>query len=85
MRIASRSTRPRPIEVPDPIAVALGSYLASFELVFGCFDFALTGNGDVPEHWTWIECNPNGQWGWLPDAPEITDAFADILQKGSAL
>ncbi|MFG1685822.1 ATP-grasp ribosomal peptide maturase [Nonomuraea sp. NPDC049269] len=74
-----------PIEIPDPIAAALGSYLASFELVFGCFDFALTGNGDVPEHWIWVECNPNGQWGWLPDAPEITDAFADILQKGSAL
>ncbi|MEU6719060.1 ATP-grasp ribosomal peptide maturase [Nonomuraea sp. NPDC046802] len=73
------------IEVPDSIAVALSSYLASFDLVFGCFDFALTGNGDVPEHWTWIECNPNGQWGWLPDAPEITEAFADILQKGSAL
>jgi hypothetical protein len=26
-----------------------------------------------------IECNPNGQWGWLPDADDITAAFADIL------
>ncbi|MFD4994827.1 hypothetical protein [Streptomyces buecherae] len=26
-----------------------------------------------------IECNPNGQWGWLPDAPAIAEAFADIL------
>lgn len=26
-----------------------------------------------------IECNPNGQWGWLPDAEDITEAFADLL------
>ncbi|MGW4021520.1 hypothetical protein [Streptomyces sp. NPDC005009] len=58
---------------------ALHSYLASFGLVFGCFDFALTGDGDDPEHWTAIECNPNGQWGWLPDAEDITEAFADLL------
>lgn len=29
-----------------------------------------------------LECNPNGQWGWLPDAEEITEAFADVLQEG---
>ncbi|MFJ3039213.1 MvdC/MvdD family ATP grasp protein [Streptomyces tendae] len=48
-------------------------------LVFGCFDFALTGDGSSPDDWWAIECNPNGQWGWLPDAPAITGAFADIL------
>lgn len=68
-----------PIAVPAPIEAALHRYLASFGLVFGCFDFALTGDGDDPEHWTAIECNPNGQWGWLPDALAITEAFADIL------
>ncbi|MFJ3931302.1 hypothetical protein, partial [Streptomyces sp. NPDC090029] len=30
------------------------------------------------------ECNPNGQWGWLPDAPAITTAFADILTRKEA-
>lgn len=45
------------------------------------FAFALTGDGDAPEHWTAIECNPNGQWGWLPDAQAITNAFADILSR----
>ncbi|MGX1853078.1 ATP-grasp ribosomal peptide maturase, partial [Streptomyces sp. NPDC055299] len=70
-----------PIVVPAPIETALHRYLASFGLVFGCFDFALTGNGDAPEHWTAIECNPNGQWGWLPDSPTITTAFADILSR----
>ncbi|MET9694667.1 ATP-grasp ribosomal peptide maturase [Streptomyces sp. NPDC006514] len=70
-----------PIDVPDPIAAAARDYLASFGLVFGCFDFALTGDGDQAEHWTAIECNPNGQWGWLPDAPAITEAFAEILTQ----
>ncbi|MFI9718224.1 ATP-grasp ribosomal peptide maturase [Streptomyces sp. NPDC052396] len=74
-----------PITVPPRIETALHTYLASFGLVFGCFDFALTGQGDDPEHWTAIECNPNGQWGWLPDAPAITEAFADILNvKGGS-
>ncbi|MFE9254119.1 ATP-grasp ribosomal peptide maturase [Streptomyces sp. NPDC006879] len=73
-----------PIAVPAPIEAALHSYLASFGLVFGCFDFALTGDGHAPEHWTAIECNPNGQWGWLPDAPAITTAFADILNRKEA-
>ncbi|MEU1407982.1 ATP-grasp ribosomal peptide maturase [Streptomyces sp. NPDC005728] len=70
-----------PIAVPGPIEAALHSYLASFGLVFGCFDFALTGDGDEPGDWWAIECNPNGQWGWLPDAPAITTAFADILTR----
>ncbi|MGN5636851.1 ATP-grasp ribosomal peptide maturase [Streptomyces sp. AC154] len=73
-----------PITVPASIKAALHSYLASFGLVFGCFDFALTGDGHAPEHWTAIECNSNGQWGWLPDAPTITEAIADILSRKEA-
>jgi ATP-grasp ribosomal peptide maturase len=68
-----------PIAVPAAIEAALRAYLESFGLVFGCFDFALTGDGDDPEDWWAIECNPNGQWGWLPDAAHIAEAFADIL------
>lgn len=74
-----------PIAVPTVIEAALHRYLASFGLVFGCFDFALTGDGDDPEEWWAIECNPNGQWGWLPDAQAITEAFADALtMRGKA-
>ncbi|MEV4010999.1 hypothetical protein AB0J35_10905 [Nonomuraea angiospora] len=34
--------------------------------------------------WTFIECNPNGQWGWLPDSDAIAAAFADTLLGGLA-
>ncbi|MGP3941946.1 ATP-grasp ribosomal peptide maturase [Streptomyces sp. 6N106] len=68
-----------PIAVPAPVETALHHYLSAFGLVFGCFDFALTGDGDSTADWVFIECNPNGQWGWLPDADAITTAFADTL------
>lgn len=68
-----------PLAVPEPIASALRAYLAAFRLVFGCFDFALTGPADNPNSWIWLECNPNGQWGWLPDADLVAEAFADVL------
>ncbi|MEU2378177.1 ATP-grasp ribosomal peptide maturase [Streptomyces misionensis] len=75
-----------PVAVPEPVRTALHGYLSSSGLVFGCFDFALTGPADEPGNWWAIECNPNGQWGWLPDAPAIAEAFADILttQEGTA-
>jgi ATP-grasp ribosomal peptide maturase len=75
--------RHAPIAVPAAIEDALHSYLNAFGLVFGCFDFALTGDGDIPQDWVFIECNPNGQWGWLPDAADITTAFADILSTST--
>ncbi|MCX4740913.1 ATP-grasp ribosomal peptide maturase [Streptomyces antibioticus] len=72
-----------PIAVPAPVEAALHRYLAAFDLVFGCFDFALTGDGDAADDWVFIECNPNGQWGWLPDVGDITTAFADILSRAT--
>jgi ATP-grasp ribosomal peptide maturase len=71
-----------PIEVPAEHQARLRAYLEHFGLVFGCFDFALTGDGTRVEDWIWIECNPNGQWGWLPDRDEIADAFATALTEG---
>ncbi|WP_052849275.1 ATP-grasp ribosomal peptide maturase [Streptomyces avicenniae] len=69
------------VRLPPSIETALFHYLAAFDLVFGCFDFALTGPADDPGHWIWIECNPNGQWGWLPEATDIAEAFADVLME----
>ncbi|MFD9059177.1 ATP-grasp ribosomal peptide maturase [Streptomyces albidoflavus] len=72
-----------PMCVPMSVETALHSYLAAFGLVFGCFDFALTGEGDRLEDWVFIECNPNGQWGWLPDADAIAESFAEILSTST--
>ncbi|WP_327108015.1 ATP-grasp ribosomal peptide maturase [Nonomuraea glycinis] len=70
-----------PIEVPEAIREALYTYLAHFGLEFGCFDFAIE-ESRAGEIWTFIECNPNGQWGWLPDCDAIAHAFADVLLEG---
>ncbi|TDD18923.1 ATP-grasp ribosomal peptide maturase [Nonomuraea diastatica] len=70
-----------PIEVPAPIKVAMRFYLRRFALAFGCFDFALTGSGTDRQR-TFLGCNPNGQWAWLPDAPAIAAALADTLLEG---
>ncbi|MFD0884639.1 ATP-grasp ribosomal peptide maturase [Streptosporangium algeriense] len=72
-----------PIDVPERIREALYAYLDHFGLVFGCFDFALeTVDGQSSEGWIFIECNPNGQWAWLPDANAMAHAFADAILKG---
>ncbi|MGA5703466.1 ATP-grasp ribosomal peptide maturase [Peterkaempfera bronchialis] len=76
--------RHTPAAVPDPVRVLLHAYLRCFGLVFGCFDFALSGPEQLAESWTWIECNPNGQWAWLPDADGIAGAFAEVLMEGGA-
>ncbi|MDP9870224.1 MULTISPECIES: ATP-grasp ribosomal peptide maturase [Streptosporangium] len=67
-----------PIDVSESIKGALHAYLAVFGLVFGCFDFALDAAGG----WTFIECNPNGQWAWLPDADAMAHAFAELILEG---
>lgn len=72
----------RVIDLPAALEDALLSYLEHCGLVFGCFDLAIDDAGE----YTWIELNPNGQWGWLEtkaDVP-ITAAFADLLEQGIA-
>ncbi|MET7328019.1 ATP-grasp ribosomal peptide maturase [Nonomuraea sp. NPDC005650] len=72
------------IEVPEAIRKAIHAYLNMFGLEFGCFDFGLEGGIDdqSTESWTFIECNPNGQWGWLPNSDSIARAFAHVLLEG---
>jgi len=68
------------IEVPASVRRAVTSYLPAMGLVFGAFDFAVSRSGE----WYFLECNPNGQWAWLP--PYIVDpvaqALADQLERG---
>ncbi|MEV8322922.1 ATP-grasp ribosomal peptide maturase [Kitasatospora sp. NPDC056731] len=68
------------IEVPEPVARAITGYLAELRLTFGAFDFAVTARGD----WSFLECNPNGQWAWQPpdSTAAIARAIADQLERG---
>ncbi|WP_242903115.1 ATP-grasp ribosomal peptide maturase [Actinomadura terrae] len=68
-----------PLDPPEGLREQLHAYLERFGLLFGCFDFAIDRRTG---HLTFIECNPNGQWGFLPDADAIADAFASLLQAG---
>jgi ATP-grasp ribosomal peptide maturase len=69
-----------PIAVPDRVGRSVSAYLNACGLVFGAFDFAVTPAGE----WYFLECNPNGQWAWQPDAVtgSIARALADQLQNG---
>ncbi|MFG2016295.1 hypothetical protein [Actinomadura geliboluensis] len=67
-----------PIDLPAQFVGRLRAYLNRFGLAFGCFDFALDDTEDL----VFIECNPNGQWGFLPASDSIADAFAELLQNG---
>jgi hypothetical protein len=46
-------------------------------LAFGAFDFVVDRVGTL---W-WMECNPNGEWGWLTEAIDVpvADALAALL------
>jgi len=68
-----------PTPVTDDLAHRVRRYLDAFGLVFGCFDFAVTAAGRA----VFLECNPNGQWAWLPGADTMAVAFADILERGT--
>jgi ATP-grasp ribosomal peptide maturase len=73
------------IRVPELVERAIFAYLEHFRLVFGAFDFALTGLQHRAESWVWIECNPSGQWAWMepPTGLPMTAALADLLQRGT--
>jgi hypothetical protein len=63
--------------VPDSVLRGIATYLRSFGLYYGAFDFAVTAD----DSWYFLECNPNGSWEWLPDPfrDQIVDNLADFL------
>nr|WP_203950012.1 ATP-grasp ribosomal peptide maturase [Microbispora rosea] len=67
------------VDPPAGLAAACHAYLRELGLTFGAFDFALTAD-DAP---VFLECNPNGQWGWLEEATgaPIAGAIADLLME----
>jgi ATP-grasp ribosomal peptide maturase len=67
-----------PVTIPPDVGDLLHRFLARFGLIFGCFDLALDRAGA----YHWIECNSNGQWGFLPDSAAIAAEFATVLEQG---
>ncbi|MBV9012862.1 MAG: ATP-grasp ribosomal peptide maturase [Pseudonocardiales bacterium] len=65
------------IDTPAEIRSAVTAYLTNAGLAFGAFDFVVT-----PDHeWVALECNPEGQWGWIEENTglPIADAIARYL------
>jgi ATP-grasp ribosomal peptide maturase len=69
-----------PTETPQDVRRGVRALLARLGLAFGAFDFAVTPEGE----WVFLEVNPNGQWGWIEAATDLTisGAIADALEQG---
>lgn len=67
----------RHVELPAGVAAGIHRYLATMDLAFGVFDLVVDRAGQL---W-WMECNPNGEWGWLTEVSDvpIADALAALL------
>jgi hypothetical protein len=55
-----------PHELPDAVASAIRRFMADMSLHYGRLDFLLTG-----DTYSFLEVNPNGEWGWLDESGEI--------------
>lgn len=65
------------IETPPRVARSCAEFLHRADLRFGRFDFIVN-----EECWHFLECNPNGQYGWLDDErlwlhQKVLDALLD--------
>ncbi|MER5880675.1 ATP-grasp ribosomal peptide maturase [Streptomyces sp. NPDC001910] len=70
------------VDVPAHIATAVRRFLASYGIVFGAFDFAVTPAGQ----WVFFENNPCGTWGWVENRTglPIAAAHANYLTGNAA-
>lgn len=65
------------IDTPQELESFCKKYLRNLNLNFGCFDFIVTQE----DNYIFLECNPNGQWGWIEDECQIpmSEALVDCL------
>ena len=65
------------MELPHNIESFCREYLKKLNLHFGCFDIIVTPD----DEYVFLECNPNGQWGWIEDELNIpmSEALVDCL------
>lgn len=68
----------RPGALPEDVRAAVLRVTAVFGLHFAAWDLIVRPDGAHVA----LELNPNGQWAFTPDAPQIAAALADLLQNG---
>lgn len=75
-RIDYTSLRYECVEIPTSVSTGVSAYLKRFGLLYGAFDFAVAG-----EDWYFLECNANGQYGWIEAETGLpmTGALAELL------
>lgn len=81
-RSQQRQLRYEAIDVPAHIIGKCIEFMAAMGLVFGCFDFIVTPQGE----WVFLECNEQGQWLWQEHrcpSLRLLDAFVQFLQAPS--
>ncbi|MFJ7909685.1 ATP-grasp ribosomal peptide maturase [Kitasatospora sp. NPDC096204] len=68
----------RVCDPPPEVAKAVLRMLGQLELPYGAFDFVVSPSGE----WTFLEVNPNGQYGFVEQATglPITAAICDYLE-----
>lgn len=66
-----------PVPTPEPVEKSVRAYMDHFDLSFGAFDFAVDADG----RWWFLECNPNGNWGFVEIRAniDISTAVARLL------
>jgi len=67
-----------PYELPAHIFDAITQFMTVTDLSYGVFDLIREKSGG----YVFLECNSDGQWGWLDAIVDggISDAFADMLE-----
>jgi glutathione synthase/RimK-type ligase-like ATP-grasp enzyme len=78
-RIADQDASYAPIQVPRDVATAVHIYMQMATLFYGAFDFAVDHDG----RWWFLECNSNGQSGFIELATglPISRAIAKALAQ----
>lgn len=71
--------RYEPVSAPREVVKAVYKYMDRYGLYFAAFDFAVSKQGP----WYFLECNPNGQFGWIEQKTgfAISRAIADLLAE----
>jgi hypothetical protein len=79
-RQVDQTAKYTPIDVPQDVAASVHSYLHMIDLWYGAFDFAVDAKGA----WWFLECNANGQSGFieLATGQPISRAIAELLANG---